>query len=85
MIKLVKRLMQKPYEAKNKTDYIRQKLKDGYKISQLELMDLCQRDGVPHMYTVRLSGRIHDLKKEGMNIKKEPAGKGRTRYVRYYL
>ena len=88
MIKLVKRLIQKPYEAKNKTDYIRHKLESGQPLSQLGMYEICKSEGVPHMFTIRLSARISDLRGDGMNIKtrtvKSKTNK-RVHYAEYYI
>lgn len=85
MIKFVKRLMQHQVQAKTKTDYIRQKLEQGHKVSQLELYTMCQKEGVPELFTTRLGGLVHSLRSQGIQIKTETVKKKGMSYARYYI
>ena len=85
MIKMVKRLIQRPVKAKTKTDYIRLKLEQGHKVSQLGLYKMTEREGVPEMFTTRLGSAVFRLRQQGLNVKSNTVKKGKVQYAEYYI
>lgn len=65
----------KRLESQNKR--IREHLEDGYSITSLEALEM--------FGTLRLSGRIHDLRSSGMDIKTERVNKGGKWVAEYSL
>lgn len=72
-------------KAKTKQDYVRMKLEQGHRLSQLGFYKMCERDRAYEFFSTDLRTIVSQLRKKNVPIQKDMINNGKSRYAEYYI